>query len=84
MQNCEVHFKPAVWISSNGIYPTPMFRKIFFTTDVKHAEILIGCFGMFEGFLNQTPISQDLFGTLNTPNDAFFITNKPLISNILR
>lgn len=66
MQNCEVHFKPAVWISSNGIYPTPMFRKIFFTTDVKHAEILIGCFGMFEGFLNQTPISQDLFGTLNT------------------
>lgn len=61
-----VDFFPAKWLSSNGKYPSPMFRKTFKVHDIKTATLLVGCFGMYEGYINSTPITDDLFGTLNT------------------
>ena len=66
MKQKEINFSPAIWISAGGEYPAPLFRKRFFAEDIKKAKLLIGCFGMFEGFLNEKPISDEKYGTLNT------------------
>lgn len=76
MDTKEVHFESAEWISAGGEYPAPMFRKSFTVYDIKEAKILIGCFGMFEGYINGKPITYDKFGTLNTDfHERYHITS---------
>lgn len=65
MQN-EFDFSPASFISAGGEYPSPIFCKSFSTSQVKKAVLYVGCFGMYEGYINGEKISDVLYGTLNT------------------
>lgn len=65
MQN-EFDFSPAKFISAGGEYTSPIFYKTFYSTDVKKATLYVGCFGMYEGYINGEKISDTLYGTLNT------------------
>ncbi len=62
----RIDLNNAKWISPNGQYPSPMFRKSFFADDIKSAKITIACLGFFEGYINGKLITEDKFVPLNT------------------
>lgn len=62
----EIVFFPAKWISIGGRDRAPIFRKSFAVSDIRKATLTVGCFGMYEGYLNGQPVSDELYGTLNT------------------